>query len=59
MTFQGVSVIKENIPSTGDTLLSWSQEEYGVVVSFTEAVLAKRFDITIGKASEYHSNMSK
>eukprot|EP00057_Strongylocentrotus_purpuratus_P028329 XP_011682803.1 PREDICTED: transforming growth factor beta receptor type 3 [Strongylocentrotus purpuratus] len=42
---------KENIPSTGDNLLTWARDRYSAVVSFTEAVLANKFDITVGKAN--------
>ncbi|XP_071482680.1 transforming growth factor beta receptor type 3-like isoform X1 [Diadema antillarum] len=51
VTFPRYSIVRENIPATGDSLLRWAQEKYGAVVSFTEAILVNRFDITIGKAN--------
>lgn len=48
---------KENIPSTGDNLLTWARDRYSAVVSFTEAVLANKFDITVGKASKCSNSL--
>ncbi|XP_063966191.1 transforming growth factor beta receptor type 3-like [Lytechinus pictus] len=44
-------VQKENIPTKVENLYSWALDRYSAVVSYTEAVLANKFDITVGKAN--------